>query len=364
MKWTSLAFCTLISVSSLAQLEYNIGVDTTSNYNAQYLSFLEEYFEDMASNADSEPSTYFADSDLQQFAEPDYIMKLLGERRLYQHATKTVLSVREMDEYTRIQVMFTMNLPDYPFQVYGIGNYYLVREGEQIKLRIPAAVLTSDWHTATVRHVRYHFPPYHSFNRRSSAKLQSQIEKLEEDWSLEPIEIEYYFTDTQDEIEAIKGFEYSFYMAKNIAASGFAYIDEAYTFSSGWGEEYFHEIVHIYLNPLYPDSPLLEGLAVFYGGSMGHEAKWHYDRLAEYLRENPNISPSSSDFYYMDEKTNPQSTIAASICSRIYQKEGVEGLKRVMEYTSFEELYREEFQLEDAVEIDRFIRQNLIELSE
>ncbi|TNE31085.1 MAG: hypothetical protein EP346_01800 [Bacteroidetes bacterium] len=359
----SLAFL-LSTLSISAQLEYNVGVDTTSNSNPEILHFLKGYLDEMMTQAEAEPQSYFLAEDVEKFVEPDYIMKLIGGRNMYQHTRKTVLSIRDFDDYTRVQVLFSVDVEGYPFQVYGVGNYYVTRINGDWKLRVPAAVLTEDWHSAAVRHIHYHFPPYHSFNRVRAMELSAKVEKLESDWGVEPIDIEYYFADTQDEIEALKGFDYNIFMAKNTAAGGFAFVEEGYTFSSGWGEGYFHEIVHIYLNRLYPNSPLQEGIAVYYGGSMGQEATWHYGRLADYLKEHPEISPSSPDFYYMDDKTNPQTTLAASICSYVFEKEGLAGLKRLMDYTDIKELYASEFDLHSTDEIDAFLRDILVQLSE
>lgn len=360
-------FTLVIGVCSIvlnAQLQYNIGVDTTSIKNKEYLNYLERYMSEMAFDSEVSPQEFFDSTDVNRFVEPDYIMKLIGERRLYQQMDRTVLSVRDFEDYTRIQVMFSYESDNYPFQVFGIGNYYMQREGDRIWMRVPAAVLTEDWHTATVRNVRYHFPSYHQFNRVKAIELRKKIEQLEADWELDPIDIEYYFADTPDEIEALKGFEYNFYLAKNTPVGGFAFIDEGYTFSSGWGEAYFHEVVHIYLNRIYPDAVLQEGIAVYYGGSMGQDAEWHYSRLLDYLRAHPEVSPTSSEFYYMDEKTNPQTTLASAICSYIYMNDGLTGLKRAMEYESYSELYLEEFELEAEEEYDAFVVRVLTELTE
>ena len=50
-------------------------------------------------------------------------------------------------------------------------------------------------------------------------------------------------------------------------------------FCAGLGGNYFHEVVHVHLNHLYSKSPLKEGLAAFYGGSMGRSINWHMKRV-------------------------------------------------------------------------------------
>ena len=55
------------------------------------------------------------------------------------------------------------------------------------------------------------------------------------------------------------GFDYNFMMVNAEKPTGLSDAIDNLTYSSGCGENYFHEVVHLYLNPLHSKSPLNEG---------------------------------------------------------------------------------------------------------
>ena len=91
-----------------------------------------------------------------------------------------------------------------------------------------------------------------------------------------------------------------------------------------------------------------EGLAVFYGGSLGNQLDWHLVRLKDYLNKHPEINLNKlDDFYYMDNYTNPSSAIQGLICKLVFEKDGISGLKRLMKtYTSLDEIFQKELNLD------------------
>ena len=81
---------------------------------------------------------------------------------------------------------------------------------------------------------------------------------------------------------------------------------------------------------------------------MGHPLDWHVRRLKEYFSKHPEINLNKlEDFYYIDNNTNPASTIQGLLCQIVYKKDGVAGLKRLMTtYTSMNEVLEKEFKLD------------------
>jgi hypothetical protein len=115
-------------------------------------------------------------------------------------------------------------------------------------------------------------------------------------------------------------------------------------YCAGLSENYFHEVVHIYLNRLFPNSPLKEGLAAFYGGSMGKDFTWHIKRVKDHLAAHPEINLDELDsFTYLDNYTNPISAIQALFCKIVYETEGIKGLRRLMSYAALDDIYEKEF---------------------
>ena len=238
-----------------------------------------------------------------------------------------------------------------------LSNHYLKKDDkQQFHFVSPITYDQHNWQSKSLRNIHYIFPKKHIFNKKKADSLISQIEKLEKDWQLKPIEIEYFFAPTYDEIQFIRGYDFSLGLGNRDKPSGISNQIDNIVYCAGNGENYFHEIVHIYLNPIHPKSPLNEGLAVFYGGSMGKDLSWHLQRVKTYLKNHPEINLNKpEDFYFMDNYTNPSSTIQGLLCSIVYKKDGTKGLKRLMGYTNMQEVYEKEFGL-DVKDLNKGLR--------
>ena len=232
--------------------------------------------------------------------------------------------------------------------VFSITNHYIKQDADgNMHFVNPMQIAASGWQSTTVGSITYHYPSYHRFDKKKAKELIGKINDLEKEWNLRPIFIQYYFADTKEEIEHFRGFDYTIAMGNRDKPSGMSDGVDNIIYCGGWGENYFHEVVHIYLNRLFPQSPLNEGLAVFYGGSLGHLLGWHIKRVNEYLQQRKSIDLNNpGDFYYLDNFTNPGSTIQGLLCMMAYDKGGIEGLKRSMRYTSLDDLLLKEYGVE------------------
>jgi len=148
-------------------------------------------------------------------------------------------------------------------------------------------------------------------------------------------------------------------MSRSEYPGGLAYEQEKSIYSWGLDENYLHEFIHLYLNPIYPNTPLKEGIATYYGGSMGKSVLEHLIRLNEYIEKHPDINITNPmEFYYMDEITNPQYTIQAFICHLVYSEKGISGLKQLLKIESIDEIFRKEFLIEPN-EQNKFLREQI-----
>ena len=226
-----------------------------------------------------------------------------------------------------------------------ITNHYIQNDkNNALHFVSPIRLAGKYWKTEKVDNITYHYPPYHSFDKKKAKTLTVRIKELEREWNLAPINIRYYFADTKEELEHFRGFDFTVAMGNRDKPSGISDDMDNIIYCGGLGENYFHEVVHIYLNKLYPHSPLKEGLAAFYGGSMGHELIWHIKRLNLYLEQHQEINLDKLDaFYYMDNNTNPYSAITGMLCLDAYNKNGITGLRRIMAYTSLDDIISKEF---------------------
>jgi hypothetical protein len=353
----------LLALNSSAQIYINPGVDTTLKEVRVALPFYNSYMSGFKNKAIPNMARYWPESELNLRKVPDQSIYMFDDYPLYsQGYNQTIIYVRPTDKYVKFKIQLSSVDSLKHMMTMSIFNYYVAFDKQHQPYFInPLTVNLANWHINKVRNVTYYYPPYYHFNIEKAARLIKQIMSLEKVWGLQPINIRYYLTTDNDELYKLVGFDYALTMGNKLKPSGKSDGIDNQVYCSGWGEDYFHEIVHLYLNHLYPKSPLQEGLAVFYGGSMGHDIKWHLKRVNKYLLDHPNIDLTDiNNFWYTDPYTNPGSAIQGMICKMAYQKGGFNGLKQLMTYTSFNEIFKQEFGI-DKSQINAFLRKTISE---
>jgi hypothetical protein len=244
-------------------------------------------------------------------------------------------------------------------EVLCIASVFAKKENGEYKLYNALTVNTADWQTQNIGSVTFHFPKEHTFDFEKAGRLLRSIQDLTTEWKLSPIPIDYYFADTYEEIQHLRGLDYSVGMGNKDKPRGMSDQETKTAFAGGLGENYFHEVVHLYLNSLFPNSTLVEGLAVYYGGSMGHDLKWHLARLDDYLDQHKEIDLGNLEsFRYMDNFTNPNSTIQGLLCYKAYKKGGLEGLKRFVSYNDIYVAIEKEFGVKKA-DLNKFLKEQI-----
>ena len=329
-----------------AQIPINNSIDPTDSELNQAVRFINLYFNEFTPGHLPDFKKYWSPQDCKEYKYPDQLLFAINtEIPTYLLGKPTILLARPENEVIHIKTLFSRIDSFGSILVLSITNHYVNRNKDGSMYFINPMHMVSDaWESNIVRNITYYYPKYHSFNKKKAAHLAQNIAGLEKEWQLQPIHIRYYFADTKEEIEHFRGFDFTIAMGNRDKPSGMSDGIDNIVYCGGWGENYFHEIVHIYLNRLFPNSPLTEGLAVFYGGSLGHELSWHLKRVSQYLDEHKEINLDNlEDFYYMDNFTNPGSTILGLFCMDAYQKGGVEALKNTMKYHTLDELLQKEY---------------------
>ena len=328
-----------------AQVPVNNPIDPADTELVQAVGFLSKYLKEFTHSHVPDYREYWSAEDCAVYKRPDQLVYGINtEAPTYIIGRPTILYAKPEKGYVHIKTLFGMG-DSGKISVMSITNHYVRRdEHNQLHFINPISLADSDWRTSVVGDITYHYPAYHQFDKKKAKQLEDLIKQLQTDWGLAPINIRYYFADTKEELEHLRGFDFTVAMGNRDKPSGMSDDVDNIVYCGGWGENYFHEVVHVYLNQHYPQSPLREGLAVLYGGSMGHDVQWHIKRLNAYLQQHKEIDLSNPDaFYYMDNYTNPYSTICGMLCLAAYSKDGIAGLKRVMAYTSMDELFEKEY---------------------
>lgn len=356
MKYSSLKRAAIVKLSTFisllftsqfcsAQIPVNNPVDPADTELTNAVDFLSRYFHEFDNRQSPDYSKYWDAEDCKEYKHPDQLVYGINtEWPTYRIGKPTILYAKPENGYVHIKTLFGKGDSTGKVSVMSITNHYIAHDNNNtLHFISPIRLAAKTWNTTEVGNITYHYPSYHHFDKAKAKMLTGNISALERDWGLQPIKIRYYFADTKEELEHLRGFDFTVAMGNRDKPSGMSDDTDNIVYCGGWGENYFHEVVHIYLNRHYPQSPLREGLAVFYGGSLGHELPWHIKRLNEYLQKHGEIDFGKDDFYYLDNYTNPNSTIMGMLCLDAYNKNGVAGLKHIMAYTSLDEIMAKEF---------------------
>lgn len=346
-RFTSLAIFVCISNCCLAQLHFNTGVDTLEEDIKAATHFYSDYINEFKDGL-PDFKKYWSEEDCNAYKLPDQMVYAIDcDNPTYRVLGKpTVLYIKPHATFIHIKTAFAWADTSMNISINCITNHYIKKTQNGMRFIDPISMNGKDWHTTKVRNTTYRYPSYLKFNKKKADSLTAKIKSLEKEWNLQPINIRYFYADTYEEIDRLRGLDFSFFMGNRDKPSGISDDRDNIVYCAGLGEDYFHEVVHLYLNRLYPQSLLKEGLAAFYGGSMGHDLKWHIKRLNHYLEEHEEINLNdfeNAGLRYMDNYSNPQSTIKALLCSIVYKKDGVQGLKRLMSYTTFDKIFKNEF---------------------
>jgi len=352
------AILLLLSFKGSAQIYINPGVDTSLQQVKAALHFYDNYLLSFKGKTLPDMAKYWPASELKKRTVPDQLIYAINDDPLYaQGYSPTILYIRPTEKYIQFKTQFSYADSLKHIMTMAVINSYVAFDNSGQPYFInPLTINMADWRTNSLANIVFHYPPYYKFDRKRADSLIRKITMLEKGWGLKPMAIQYYMANNNDELYRLKGFDFAVGMGNKNKPSGKSDDKDNQVFCGGLGENYFHEVVHLYLNRLFPNSPLQEGLAVFYGGSMGRPVKWHLKRVNQYLLAHPNVDLTNiDDFWYTDTYTNPGSAIQGMICSLIYQKDGLAGLKRLMRYTSYTDIFEKEFHITKE-QVNVFIR--------
>lgn len=349
-----------------AQLYINPGVDTLGNDVKTAIGFYQKYLNEFTKVGLPDFKQYWSAKDLSRYKVPDPIIYgISGDYATYKFQYKpTIFYIKPSKDFIHIKTQFSSIDSSKNISTLGITNHYIGFDPTGKPFFIsPVEINAKNWKTTKLRNVTYWYPNDHDFNRKRADSLIRSIINLEKVWELKPIDMTYYFANTFEEIQNLRGFDFSIGLGNRDKPSGISNDTDQIIYCAGNGENYFHEVVHIYLNRHFPKSPLVEGLAVFYGGSLGRDLNWHLKRLNTYLIQHPEIDLNQlEDFWRMDNYTDPGAAIEAMLCHMAFKKSGLIGLKKILSYRTMDEVFKEEFGVKKN-ELNTWLRKNIEEQS-
>jgi hypothetical protein len=241
-----LAAFSLFSTAVFGQLYVNAGVDTLRLDVRKALHFYQRYLEAFAEGAKPDYREYWSEADRRDYQVPDPVVYGIngGIATYAMGARPTIIYLKPTADYIRIKTHFSWTDTAGNVSTLAITNHYVhMNAAGKPEFISPVKIGARDWPTRTVRNVTFRYPSYHRFSPAKADSLIAKIIRLEREWSLKPVPIHLYFTDTWDEIQALRGFDFSMGAGNAEKPSGISNDTDNVIYCSGLGENYFHEVV-------------------------------------------------------------------------------------------------------------------------
>jgi hypothetical protein len=242
---------------------------------------------------------------------------------LYMGFPVTILNVKNINGLYQIKSIFaSCDSTGKPPNILCIANVFAKKENGEYKL-FNALPINRDkeWNHKKAGYIDYYFPFYHSFDSVKAENQNTFMIEVCKNFGVQIKQVEYYFADDFNEIERLRGFDYEMGTSGKLKPQGKSDYDKVYC--GGMGEYYPHELIHIFINPYYPNCHnwVLEGLATFLGGSRGEELIWHIKRANNYLLKHQEIDLNNIlKLKSIDEYTDYRYVIGGLICELVYEK--------------------------------------------
>ncbi len=229
---------------------------------------------------------------------PSYDLSLATGRQGF---PATILDVQPVQsasgELYQVKTLFATAIgPDHQVKAIALTRVFAVRENGRWVFANALPRLTARWPRAQVGEITFVYPPEHRFDRVRAQRAVAFADSLALAFAVPgPPAFTYYFTDSPEELFRAMGIDWGF------GGQGYGYAIRADNLLlSGdprFGEENRHELTHYVLSPLMKRGrvpPLVsEGLASWFGGSIGLRYDQMVREYATFLADRPQITLDS-----------------------------------------------------------------------
>ncbi|RYM31332.1 hypothetical protein ERX46_16755 [Brumimicrobium glaciale] len=280
-------------------------------------------------------STYFQLHDLDYFNIGDKVKTL-------QYGT-TVLSITQHDSLYKITSKFQVNYNDSISITPFIFHVYAKKEESSgaLKLFNPYPInLDLNMTSQKVGFITYVYPTNHKFNKRLARKQSRLLKQVAKDFAFELSNYQFVFSQDKSSFFELRGYDFHFENIGLDVPSGKADVKNGIVYSHGCNEFYPHELIHLFLNPKYPNahSWFIEGFATYFGQSRGQSLEWHLQKLKNYLNMYPEIDLNTLlNLGNMDYISGYKYVLGGFFIQIAYEQGGSEKVKQLLNSGSSDE---------------------------
>lgn len=366
-KYSSFIVLLFLTNWAISQTAFNPGIDTSSSEHREILTFWESYIKANPSKENKEYLKFWNEEEKQLWSNPDLSLHAIGDQSIFSMGSKTVLSILPHgNDYYQIKTAFGWSDSTNHIYLLCLSNHYVKKIDGNYKLFSALKANPDNLSITETSAYKIYTLKGRKIPKPTLDSLSQFIQQLKSDYEIEGEKILkiIYGINSQEMYELI-GFDFNLMSSTNNPSSGMSNAPNNLILLSGLASM-FHETTHIYLNPLFPKSPLLEGLATFYGGSMGKPLSEGINFLNKYVSEHPQIDLYEQLLegnFYINNEFNPIYILQGLLIKLAHNNEGTEGIIKLLSIENEEEIYEKYFGIKNKEKIDHFLKRELKENS-
>jgi hypothetical protein len=348
----------LTSLSSRAQrLAVSPFMDTSQASIRTAIRFLQTYTGAFQNGRSPDFRQYFTPAQCRSATIPDPILHAIAsDGNTYLMADlATIFYAKASGNQVHLKTLLAWQTNEV-LTPFAIANHYVYADSGVLRFHTETEHHASRYRTVTNGPITYTFPETVSFNKKRSDTLLQRMKLFEKTWGFPAAApFRYLYASSADELARMKGLDYMVGSDES-NPSGYADDESRVIYCQGLGEAYFHEVLHLYLNPVYGRAPVNHGLIYYLGGSLGASFDTQLARLRAYLAANPDLDLSRYDQLLSNDKfLHIDHVINGLLCAQAFRNEGVTGVKRLLRYPDLETLFQNEYGL-TRPEWDTYLR--------
>jgi hypothetical protein len=359
----TLVFLFFLTNWAISQIALNPGIDTSSIEHKEILTLWKNYVNTYPSKDNNEYLKFWNKEEKQLWENPDLTLHGIGDQSIFSMGSKTVLSILPHEnDYYQIKTAFGWNDSTHHFYLLCITNHYAKKVNDKYKLFSALKANSSNLSISKTPEYSTYTIKGKSIPKHTLDSLSEFNQKLRKDYKIEEVKkLNIIYGEKSQELYHVLGFDFNLMSSTNNPSSGMSNVSNKMIFLSGLAS-LFHETTHIYINPLFPESPLLEGVATFYGGSMGKSLNDGIIFLNNYVNQNPQINlyeKFKARNFYINNELNPIYVLQGLLIKLAFNKEGTQGIINLLSIKTDEEIFENFFKLKNEKEINRFLKGEL-----
>jgi hypothetical protein len=332
-------------------------VDTSGAEVRASINLLRHYISCFSEDQQPNYAAYWCEEDIKRTSLPDdMVFAISSDVSTYRFGDKmTVFFCKAQKGIVHLKALLSRTDQEGNLLVWAIMNYYVKVDKGRPLFMSEVVRHKSKYRTIKNGNINYHFPSSETFNKPASDSMLQQIRKLELDWAFSPATINYYYAPDDVALAAMRGLDYVYGLGRE-TPSGMGLHEHGIVYCQGLGEGYLHEVLHIYFNARYGQSPMCHALIYYLAGGLGQNFDWMIRRMNEYLIKYPETDLAKYDtLQTKDPMLHIDQVAKGVLCKMLDEKEGIVGLKKALQYRTVQELLKSEFGVTEQT-TDAFLR--------